>query len=471
VSALTLPTFLYFSDFDVMRGTVALEDLLERKTADPTQLTAGENVFLAFLSLVGTSLEEINAMERFEPLKARLEVASNKITREMFEYWSQNRSLRVLFSLDAAQAGDPPPLNRGKILHTRIYNPSHEVSVNFDERSRGFVWFFSFLVLFSQVRKNYGKNVVILLDEPGLSLHPKAQADLLRYIDAKLKRDYQVIYTTHSPFMLDSKGLAHVRTVEDVTVEDQGRVEVLGSKVKEFVGTTDRDTLFPLQSALGCEISKRLQAAEHTLLVGSASDLLYLTGFSEALKNRGRTHMGQRWTICPVGGITNVAAFSSLFGNNGHTAVLISRAGDQKSTLDLSEAKLLQDSNVLTLPIYADKIEAEVEDMIGWRNYLTLVNKTYSLVGTIELKDEEQAQERVTKIVTERFHTMPAGIPGFSRYTVSEYFIQHREAVCSALPDLPYALDRFEKIFVDLNHMLRSSNPGSLPTASSRNVA
>ncbi len=68
------------------------------------------------------------------------------------------------------------------------------------------MWFFSFLVLFSQVKKNYG-NIIILLDEPALGLHAKAQADLLRYIDEKLKPDHQVMYTTHSPFMVDSANL------------------------------------------------------------------------------------------------------------------------------------------------------------------------------------------------------------------------------------------------------------------------
>src|SRR4029077_2402152 len=317
VSAVRLPAFLYFSDYDLMSGTVALEDLLQRKTSSPNHLSPGEKVFLAFLNFVGTSLEEISSIEKFESLKARLEAASNKITHDMFEYWSQNRSLRVLFSLDAAQPADPPPFNHGRILHTRIYNPLHEVSVNFDDRSRGFVWFFSFLVLFSQVRKSYGKDVIILLDEPGLSLHAKAQADLLRYIDERLKRDYQVIYTTHSPFMVDSKHLTNVRTVEDVIVDSgSDRVQMLGSKVNDFVCTTDRDTIFPLKGALGYEISKRLSVAEYSLIVRSPSDLLYLTGFSEALKNRGRTHLSPRWTVCPVGGVDNVAAFASLFGNS-----------------------------------------------------------------------------------------------------------------------------------------------------------
>ena len=474
VSALRLPTFLYFSDYDLMSGTVALEDLLQRKLNNPSHLSPSETVFLAFLNFVGTSLEEISSIERFEPLKARLEAASNKITHDMFEYWSQNRCLRVLFSLDAAQPGDPPPLNHGRILHTRIYNPLHEVSVNFDDRSRGFVWFFSFLVLFSQVRKSCGKNVVILLDEPGLSLHAKAQADLLRYIDERLKRDYQVIYTTHSPFMVDSNNVAGVRTVEDVVVEDsEGHVQTMGSKVSDFVCTTDRDTIFPLQGALGYEISKRLSAAEYSLIVQSPSDLLYLTGFSEALKNRGRIHLSPQWTVCPVGGVDNVAAFVSLFGNNKlRVAVLIDYSlGEKKSPAGVGRLKLLLDGHVLTLPLYVDKPEADMEDVIGWRNYLTLVNKAYGLVGSAELKDDEQAEVRVTKVVEDKFRTMPSFGAGFSRYTASEYFIKHRDAVFNALPDVPPALDRFESIFKDLNNMLGGAVSESVVRASSRSVA
>jgi predicted ATPase len=45
-----------------------------------------------------------------------------------------------------------------------------------------------------------------LLDEPGLTLHGKAQADLLRYIEQRLLPDHQVIYSTHSPFMFRLHG-------------------------------------------------------------------------------------------------------------------------------------------------------------------------------------------------------------------------------------------------------------------------
>ena len=88
---------------------------------------------------------------------------------------------------------------------------------NFGERSGGFVWFFSFVTAFSELRDAEG--LILLLDEPGLGLHAAGQADLLRYLDEQLAGGHQVVYTT-SPFMVDADRPHRVRTVEDVQEED-----------------------------------------------------------------------------------------------------------------------------------------------------------------------------------------------------------------------------------------------------------
>jgi predicted ATP-dependent endonuclease of OLD family len=82
------------------------------------------------------------------------------------------------------------------------------------ERSKGFIWLFSFLAAFSEY-VNEGRRI-ILLDEPGLNLHAKAQNDLLRFIDDRLAPHHQVIYSTHSLFMIEPTKLDRCRTVEDV---------------------------------------------------------------------------------------------------------------------------------------------------------------------------------------------------------------------------------------------------------------
>lgn len=190
-----LPIFLYFADYQKMPGEVSINQLMKKIEDD--QLTFADRVFLALLDLAGTKLEEISEIGKFERLIAELEAVSNRLSDEIFEYWSQNKHLEVEFRFDAARPQDPPPLNEGFIFRTRIRNRRHGVTVSFDERSAGFVWFFSFLVWFSQVRKNYGEKLFILLDEPALSLHARAQADFIRYINEELKPHYQVIYTSH----------------------------------------------------------------------------------------------------------------------------------------------------------------------------------------------------------------------------------------------------------------------------------
>src|SRR5882762_10710459 len=89
----------------------------------------------------------------------------------------------------------------------------------------------------------------VKLDEPGLSLHARAQADLLRYINEQLRPHYQVLYTTHSPFMIDADDLLSARTVEDVVVKDKatGEERLYGTKVSRDVLSTDPDTVSPLQ--------------------------------------------------------------------------------------------------------------------------------------------------------------------------------------------------------------------------------
>jgi predicted ATPase len=456
ILAKRMPKFLYFSNYDRMSGQVALEALVGRKNNN--QLTSDDRVFLAFLALVGTSLEDLSQTKQFEPLIAKLEAASNKISRDIFEYWSQNRHLKVQFRLDAGQPNDPPPFNSGWIMRTRIYNAHHEVTVSFDERSTGFVWFFSFLVLFSQVKKTHGDNVIILLDEPGLSLHAKAQSDLLRYINEKLRPHHQVIYTTHSPFMIPADDLMSARTVEDVVLQHDGSIEIFGTKVGDRVLSADRDTLFPLQSALGYEITQSLFVGEHTLLVEGPSDYLYLKVMSDELKARGRNHLDPRWVICPSGGIDKVSAFMSLFGGNKlHVAVLVDLAKGQKKRVDdLRRSKLLRDGHVFSADSYAGQEEADTEDLIGRTTYMALVNRAYGLTDKMKLNPAVGSAQpgRVLKAVEQHFALLTPEAPLFDHFKPASYLLENRADVLPNLPELESSLDKFEKLFNDLNGLL-----------------
>lgn len=453
-----MPKFLYFASYDRMEGTVHSETLLERITAK--KKTRSDEVFTAFLEYAGTSLEEILKVNQYEEIKARCEGASIKISRQIFEYWSQNRNLKVEFYAEPGRAGDKPPFNSGLVIRTRIHNKLHEMTVPFDDRSAGFTWFFSFLALFSQVQKSHG-DVIILLDEPGLNLHGKAQADLVRFIYEKLRGRHQVLYTTHSPFMVPTDDLASVRTVEDVVSRDaEGEPVVHGTKVGDKVLSTDRDTLFPLQGALGYEITQSLFIGPHSLIVEGPSDILFLTLFSAELIRQRRTGLDPRWTLCPCGGIDKVAAFISLFGASGlHVAVLTDHSGGQKQKIDqLRKSKLLNDGHVFTTSDFCQQDDSDVEDLVGESIYLDIVNRSFDLRGKDKLSAKSlneagENSERVVKRVEAAFRLKPEA-RYFSHFEPASWLLQNQPYMKDGHSELAPALDRFEMFFKAVNALL-----------------
>ena len=188
-----LPKFFYFDEYSTLPGIISLNDL--KKAQAEKKYKENEYVALALIKLVGATIDEFLRQDNYERLKADLEAASNAITDQVFKFWTQNKELEVEFDLEP-KFDQNRTLNE-TILHVRIKNRKHRVTVPFDKRSRGFVWFFSFLVAFSDYRDKEGA-VILLLDEPGLNLHAKGQDDLLNFIDDGLAPHHQVIYSTES---------------------------------------------------------------------------------------------------------------------------------------------------------------------------------------------------------------------------------------------------------------------------------
>lgn len=457
-----LPKFMYFSSYDRMDGAIQLEQTRQMIASGAINAEAnrGARLFSEFLDYAGVSIDEITNVTTYETFNARLQAASNNITDQVLEYWTQNPDLSVVVRVEQARPGDPAPLDSGTIAWARINNQLHRVDTPFSERSAGFVWFFSFLVKFAQV-KDEETPVVLLLDEPGLTLHGKAQADLLRFFKDKLAPHHQIIYSTHSPFMVPADELASVRIVQDqVEIKNQRRMP-LGTKVRSDVLTRDPDTLFPLQGALGYEITQSLFVGKHTMLLEGPGDILYIQALSDALKRRGRAGLDTRWTLCPAGGIDKIKPFVAMFAGNAlHIAVLSDQAkGDNRKVEELKRAEVLKAEHFYTMADFMERPEADIEDIFEPELFATILNGTYgfndkSKLTAEALKKSANGTDRLVKQAEAAFAVMPADAPQFDHFTPAAWLIRNPKTLDAKAGSVPKTLDRAQMIFDTYNKLL-----------------
>lgn len=225
-----LPRFIYVDEYPALPGRQNLADYLVRKGWG--QATPEQQSFEKLCKVAGLDPQQLQDLLEKNDQATRNQLANRAgsvVTAEIRRLW-KDRALKVRFNLD------------GQHLDTMVSDPngSYEVEVNLDERSRGFQWFFSFYIaFFADTKGGRAEDAILLLDEPGLHLHPHSQADLL----AHFEKDFgnQIIYTTHSPFMVPTHRIDAVRTAS----LDEAR----GTTVSNTAEGDER-TLFPLKAAL-----------------------------------------------------------------------------------------------------------------------------------------------------------------------------------------------------------------------------
>jgi len=430
-----LPKILYFSECEYLPYSTNILKILRER---PESLNSSERTALSLLKLADADNSYLKG-ESYESRKRELENVANLITGDVLKFWSQNPDLRV--SPDISQKTETDRDGKKTVLDElkiRIWDDRHKLSLPFNEHSTGFQWFFSFLVAFSEYEMSK-EGIIILLDEPALGLHARAQKDFLRFIEERLALKNQVIYTTHSPFMVQPGHLERVRIVEEKNAEE-------GAKVSSEVTATDHDTIFPLQGALGYDLTQHLFIAPDNLVVEGTSDYTYLRVISDYFKSNGeRTPLDARLSIVPVGGVDLVPTFVALLGNHLGVTVLIDskKKGHQKLS-KLTQQGILEDNKIITIGQLVGKPEADIEDLFETEEYLKFFNRAFEKeIDALDLTGDDPIVKRIArKLGQERFdHGTPA-----------DYFLKNRDKILEQLSEV--TLERFEKLFQKINATL-----------------
>jgi AAA ATPase domain len=361
-----LPIFVYVDEYPELTGHQNIAEYLARKAANPSQLTDADRNFEKMCKVADLSPEQLNQLHSAGDHETRNQLANRAsaiVTAELRRLW-KDRQLKVRFSPDANH------------LDTFIADPNsvYDVEVNLNERSRGLKWFISFYIAFAADTKGgASENAILLLDEPGLYLHALSQADLLRHLAADFKN--QIIYTTHSPFMVPTENLDAIRTVN--IGQDTGTVVSNDP-------TGDSRTLFPIQAALGYSLSQSLFVGPNNLIVEGVTDFWMLSSASSYLESLGKGGLPEDMTLTPAGGAQKIPYMVSLLTSERlQVLVLFDEEKQSRATRDeLVKAKLIKDDNVVFVTEGFDPAakpaEADIEDMFEPAVYDALVAESYS---------------------------------------------------------------------------------------------
>jgi hypothetical protein len=374
-----MPKFVYYSNYGNLDSEIYLPHVIQNMTREGlgAKEQAKARTLKVLFEFVGLSAEEILELGReaatkdqrnaprtptneelsevAEKKKQRsilLQSASTKLTTKFREWWRQG-DYRFRFQAD----GD----------HFRIWvsDDKRPEEIELEGRSTGLQWFLSFYLVFLVESADAHDGAILLLDEPGLSLHPLAQRNLSLFFDGLAQKN-QILYTTHSPFMVDAD---HLDRVRKVYVASDGT-----TKASEDLRANDsepgqRGAGYAVHAALGLSVAESLLLGCTPVIVEGPSDQHYLTAIKNILVGAGHIAPGRELVFPPAGGAKGVKAVASIVGSRADEFPVVLLDGDKaghemgevlKRTFYVGEAS----SRVISIGAFASVANAEVEDLI-----------------------------------------------------------------------------------------------------------
>lgn len=365
-----LPVMVYVSTYPTVTPMLHLghlADAIEAGAVDEfDQYNFGN---LCLLNLLGFSARQLSDLGRakepepgdldgFERYRAQLDerdaalgTASLRLTNQVRQVWDPQ--------LDTT--GGQVPTRQDYVVRVTAdqqylkvtVEDSLGVQVELDQRSQGFRWLVSFFIVFFAQAAGRDRDAILLLDEPGLSLHGLKQREFRRTLST-LGTSNQLLFTTHSPFLIGTDELGLVRLVELVDRKE-------GTKVTADLAARDQASLLPLQEALAYDLASSLFASRKTLLLESLSDYWYLDATAKLLADAGMATLDSDIELVPVPALAKLAYFSTYLHAEGLkvAALLDDDAGGPGGEAQQALVAMLGDAHVLrTKDVYDGPVPA-----------------------------------------------------------------------------------------------------------------
>jgi predicted ATP-dependent endonuclease of OLD family len=414
-----LPVFVLFNNYFRVRPIIHLGHLADRSESgvlDDDQYDYGN---LCLMKLLGFSARELSDLGRTDEPPAQdgealqqyrdqldkrayqLNAASVKLTTEIRKVWNPDT--------ERGEADKLRLVADGQYLKL-VVEDDLGVEIELDQRSEGYQWLVSFFVVFFAETQGAHANAILLLDEPGLSLHGLKQREFRQTI-SRLAEVNQTVYTTHSPFLVGPDELDLVRVVE---MND--RTE--GTKIHTTISAGDPGALLPLQEALGYDLAQSLFAQQRNLILEGLTDYWYLEATADLLAEEGVANLKDNIALVPASGAGKVAYFATiLHAHKLKVAALLDSdaAGDAAAAQDtlihqLGNKNILRTKDACIGPT----TRPEIEDLL--RETLVAVAKN-DLGWDVTAKAAEQPERPLVEL-------LDAEINNFSKYKLAKAYLR-----------------------------------------------
>lgn len=333
---------IFLATDEELKDSYTLEELKKDGFIDKSK------VLSQYFSAIGISSAEFLAVmeENNESLRASALKKINKRNKDLSEKFNKFYSTeRVDFELSCQDK---------RYVFTISTNDSDQV-FRFSERSNGLRWYFNFFIALQAA--GIDERALILLDEPAVHLHINAQKEILRLFVNFSRQGNQIIYTTHSPAMIDVDSLEQVRTVQK---EDNiSRIQMIHSSVN---GQSCLETISPITQAMGCCLMNDLapHAQKCNLIVEGIIDYYYLKAMLHFLDIPENT----RPYILPACGVDNTPHLVSiLLGWGYHFKVLLDNDREGHNAYRQINKILSEDTPQLVFYI-RDEVGCTVESLV-----------------------------------------------------------------------------------------------------------
>ncbi len=435
-----MPQYIYFDRYDVIDSAVYIKTFIKQINDEPAN--ARLRTTKCLFQHAGLDVKKIHDLDPVgETYTAELErmarerhilmnSASEAMTEKFKDWWEQRRH-KFRYDVD------------GQFFRVWVSDNLDSSEIELDQRSAGMQYFFSFYLVFLEEALNAHKNSILLLDEPGLHYHGTAQKKMVEFLQ-KISQDNQLLYSTHSPFMIDGDKLLDVRVV----YEDKKTGHTL---VSSDVWPKDSDSLFPLQAGLGYALAQTLFYSRYNLVVEGITDYLILKAMNELLATKNMTTLDSDVSIVPSGGVRNMMPLASmLVGNELKLVVLVD--GDESGIQKGRQLKERLMIDCLFVNTFIKTKNAEIEDLFTEEFYMGALKEAYP-DNEVQLGENEKSIACITKKINQMFERLNFG--NFNKWKVTSVLIDRIQKDSKENKISDNTCRAFERIFIQVNSLLK----------------